>query len=231
MSVSPRRLLAALLLASCSADPLNVIITNARAPGDKCDFADATLFVEGGSLDFRPWVDESGSAGQSISFGQAFSWENQMLPLPITVNGQIVDPGGGNDFIADTAVYSYQYSNASVVLGSETQNLRAVISAGGTADKNYMGAQLIQPLAANALNASLTPAGETLLVTFQVFGKTGAGVGKYTNKVSFPLVVYKSGNTPVVCDPAPTDGGVPTKLYKGPCLEPGRDVPVQCVPK
>ncbi|MGZ6164105.1 MAG: hypothetical protein ACXWLS_12285 [Myxococcaceae bacterium] len=231
MSASSRRsLLAAVLLASCSADPLNVIVLNARAPTDKCDFSDATLFVEGGSLDFRPWVDESGNVGQSTYFGQAFSWENQMLPAPITVNGQVVDPGGGNDFVADTIVYSYQYSNASVVLGSETQNIRAVISAGGTAEKNYMGAQLIQPLAANALSASLTPAGQTLLVTFQVFGKTGAGVGKYTNKVSFPLAVYQSGTTPLFCDPAPTDGGVPTHLFKGACNEPGRDVPVQCVP-
>ncbi|MGZ6139738.1 MAG: hypothetical protein ACXWLA_03645, partial [Myxococcaceae bacterium] len=76
MSVSHRRLLlAVLLLASCSADPLNVIVLNARAPTDKCDFSDATLFVEGGSLDFRPWVDEGGNTGQSVYYGQAFSWE------------------------------------------------------------------------------------------------------------------------------------------------------------
>ena len=180
------------------------------------------LFVEGGSLDFRPWVDASGNGGVSAYFGQAFSWANQMLPSPITVNGQVVDPGGGSDFIADTIVYTYQYSDPSVVLGSETENIRASISAGGTAEKNYMGAQLIQPLASAALNASLTPAAQTLLVTFQVFGRTVAGGNKYTNKVSFPLTVYRSDTTPLAC---PT-GFV---LAVGPCLEPGRDSPVHCV--
>jgi hypothetical protein len=116
---------AALLLAGCSADPLNIVILNARAPTDKCDFSDSTLFVEGGSLDFRPWVDASGATGVSAYYGQAFSWANQMLPSPITVNGQVVDPGGGSDFIGDTIVYTYQYSDPSVVLGSETENIRA----------------------------------------------------------------------------------------------------------
>ncbi len=100
----------ALLLAQCTADPLNVVILNARAPGDKCDFTDSTLFVERGSLDFTPWVNSAGAVGQSVYYGQSFSWANQMLPLPITVNGQVVDPGGGNDFIGDTIVYSYQYT-------------------------------------------------------------------------------------------------------------------------
>ena len=212
---------AALLLAGCSADPLNIVILNARAPGDKCDYSDATLFVEGGSLDFRPW-DTGTNTGASTFYGQAFSWENQLLPSPITVNGQIVDPGGGSDFIADTIVYTYQYSDPNVVLASETSNIRASISAGGTADKNFMGVQLIQPLASAALDASLTPTAQTLLVTFQVFGKTVAGVSKYTNKASFPLYVYKSDTTTLTC---PTG----TVLSLGSCLEPGRDSPVHCV--
>lgn len=221
----------ALLLAQCTADPLNVVILNARAPGDKCDFTDPTLFVERGSLDFTPWVSTGGAAGQSVYYGQAFSWENQMLPLPITVNGQIVDPGGGNDFIGDTIVYSYQYTGPGVTLANETQNIRASITAAATADKNFMGAQLIQPQAAAALDAALTLDGtpQTLLVTFQMFGKTVAGVGKSTNPVSFPLTVYKNSNAPVICNPSPTDGGVATRLFEGPCGEPGRDSPVQCV--
>ena len=205
---------AALLLAGCSADPLNVIILNARAPGDKCKFDDATIYVERGSQDFRN--------GYTYFF-QAFSWENQMLPAPISVNGQVVDPGAGNDFIGDTIVYSYQYSDPSVVLSPETQNMRASISAAAEPDKNFMGADLIQPKAAAALNATLTPTPQTLLVTFQMFGKTVAGVGKNTNKVSFPLTVYKSANTPLICN----TGFV---LSGGPCGIPGRDATVQCIP-
>ena len=216
------RLATTLILAGCSADPLNVVLLNARFAGDKCDFADATLFTEGGSLDFRPWQDAAGNTGQSVSYHQDFSWENQMTPLPITVNGQVVDPGGGSDFIADSVVYSYQYTDPNVVLSPETSNIRAVISAGGAPDKNFMGVELIQAQASAALNASLTPAAQTLLVTFQVFGKTGAGVSKYTNKVSFPLTVYKSATTTLVCP----NGSV---LYAGPCNEPGRDSPVRCI--
>ena len=91
--------LALLALAGCTADPLNVVILNARAPGDKCDFSDATKFVARGSLDFN--ID-----GEALGAGyfQAFSWENQMQPHPIQVNGSTVDPGGGNDFIGDTIV-------------------------------------------------------------------------------------------------------------------------------
>jgi hypothetical protein len=225
LSLATPGLVAALLLAGCSADPLNVVILNARAPGDKCDFADATLYVEGGSVDFSPWTDANGNTGQTTFFGQVFSWENQMLPAPISVNGQVVDPGGGNDFIVDSVVYNYQYTDANVVLSPETENLRAVIQAAGTPEKNSVGAQLIQPQAAAAINTALNAGGgvQTLLVTFQMFGKTGAGVGKNTNKVSFPVTVYKATPGGVTCT---TPG---TVLYGGPCNQPGRDSPVHCI--
>ena len=229
MSRRPRRLplaglgsVLAMLLAGCSADPLNVIVLNARAPGDKCDFSDATLYQSRGSLDFRPWADASGNVGQSTAYYQVFSWENQMTPLPITVNGQVVDPGAGSDFIGDSVVYSYQYSGPGVTLSPETENFRAVISAAGTQDKNSVGVQLIQPQAAAALNAALTTTPQTLLVTFQIFGKTGAGVSKYTNKVTYPLTVFKSGTTQLVCPP----GFV---LDVVPCNTPGRDSAVHCI--
>jgi len=210
---------ALLLLAGCSADPLNVVILNARAPGEKCDFLDSTLFVARGTLDFRP-------GGDALFFGyfQAFSWENQMQPPVINVSGDKVDPGGGNDFIGDTIVYDYQYSDPAVTLASETQNVREAISAGATPDKNFMGADLIQPKALAALNASLTPTAQTLVVTFQMFGKTAGGTSKHTNKVSFPLTVYNSAPGVNIL-PCPTG----TKLYLGPCGVAGRDAPVQCV--
>ncbi len=86
-----------------------------------------------------------------------------------------------------------------------------------------MNADLIQPQAAAALNGSLGPAGQTLLVTFQVFGKVASGSSKHSNQVSFPLTVYKSDTTTLVC---PTG----TILATGPCNVPGRDAPVQCIP-
>ena len=47
---------------------------------------------------------------------QVFSWQNNLQPNPITVGGQVIDPGTGNTFIADSIVYEYQYSDPSVVL-------------------------------------------------------------------------------------------------------------------
>lgn len=210
---------AVLLLGGCSADPLSVVILNARAPGDKCDFSDATLFVARGSLDFRP-----GGDALSSGYFQAFSWENQMQPNPISVNGDTVDPGGGNDFIGDSIVYEYQYSDPNVVLPTETQNVREAISAGAKPTENFMGAELIQPNALGALDATLTPVGQTLVVTFQMFGKLAGGTSKHTNKVSFPVTVYNSSpGNPISC-------GTGLKVYKGPCGTAGRDAPVQCVP-
>ena len=214
---------AALLgLAGCSADPLNVVILNARAPGKQCDFSDPTLYVEGGSVDFTLWQDGNGNVGQATGYFQAFSWENQMQPAQVAVNGSTVDPGGGNDFIGDSIVYEYQYTDPNVSLAAETENVRAVISAGADPTKNYMGADLIQPKAAAALNATLTPAAQTLLVTFQMFGKTASGSSKHTNKVSFPLTVYKSQAGTVSCT-------LPQLLYSTSCGIPGRDAPVHCI--
>ena len=222
LRVLPLGTLALLLLAGCSADPLSVLILNARAPGDKCDFTDATLYSERGSLDLRPYL-VGGAPVVSNTYGQVFSWENQLQPNPISVNGQIVDPGGGNDFIGDTIVYEYQYTDPSVALASETQNVRAVIQAGGDPTKNSVGAQLIQPNAFAAINASaLGAAGQTLLVTFQMFGKLAAGTSKHTNKVSFPLTVYRSSTTPADCAAL---GQIPNG---GACGVPGRDQIVSC---
>ena len=128
--MSPRRsartggalaLLAAALLSACGADPLSIVVLNARAPGDKCDFTDDTKYVSRGSLDFRPY----GTGQVSSRYYQVFSWQNNLTSVPITVNGQVVDPGTGNDFIADSATYTYQYSDPSVALAPETANMHA----------------------------------------------------------------------------------------------------------
>lgn len=227
--MSPRRsartggalaLLAAALLSACGADPLNIVVLNARAPGDKCDFTDATKYVAGGSLDFRPY-----GAGQvSSRYYQVFSWQNNLTSVPITVNGQVVDPGAGNDFIADSTTYSYQYSDPSVALAPETANMHAVISAGATAKDNTVPTDLIQPNAAAAIEAStaIDTSTQTLLVTFQIFGRLAAGGSKNTNKVSFPITVYRSSTTTLTCPTGEIISG-------GACGVPGRDAPVTCI--
>jgi len=228
--MSPRRsartggalaLLAAALLSACGADPLSIVVLNARAPGDKCDFTDDTKYVSRGSLDFRPY----GTGQVSSRYYQVFSWQNNLTSVPITVNGQVVDPGTGNDFIADSATYTYQYSDPSVALAPETANMHAVIPAGGTSKDNSVPADLIQPSAAAAIEAStaIDTAAQTLVVTFQIFGRLAAGGStKNTNKVSFPLTIYRSSTTPLTCQPGQVVSG-------GACGVPGRDAPVTCI--
>lgn len=216
-----------LLLAGCGADPLNIVVLSARAPGDKCLFDDDSLYVERGSLDFRSYTISAGvnpPTTNSATYGQIFSWENNLQPVILQVNSQTVDPGNGNNFIADSIVYEYQYTDPSVTLGAENQNIRAMIYAGAKASDSSVGASLIQPAAGAAIENStlIDTSAQTLLVTFQIFGKLVAGQPKYTNKVSFPVTVYRSSTTPLDCY---SSGLVPAG---GPCGIPGRDQPLAC---
>lgn len=219
----PGLVLLGLLLAACSADPLNVVVLNARAPGEKCEFDDNTKYVEGGSVDFRPYVI-NGVTTFTGFYGQIFAWENNMQKVETTVNGQPVDNGNGNDFIADSVVYDYQYTDPNVVLAAETENIHAVITAGALAANNTVGASLIQPKASAAIgnSAGIDASAQTLLVTFQIFGNIVAGTSKHTNKVSFPVTVYRSSTTALDCasQALVINGGV--------CNIPGRDQVVSC---
>jgi hypothetical protein len=218
-------LLAAMLVSACSADDLNIIVLSARAPGSACDFKDDTLYVSRGSLDLTQYNIDATTTTVSNQYYQVFSWQNNLSSVPLIVNGQTVDPGSGNNFIADTAVYSYQFSDPSVTLGSESQNMRAIITAGGTAKDNSVPAELIQPKAFAAIAASPLTTPQTLLVTLQYFGKlTAGGPTKNTNKVTFPLTIYRSSTTPVNCF-ALNPPGVPNG---GACGVPGRDQNVSC---
>ena len=213
----------ALLLAGCSAGDLNILVLSARSPGDDCDFKDDSLYVSRGSLDMRPYT-EGTSTFVTTRYYQVFSWQNNLQPNPISVGGSTVDPGTGNTFIAETAVYEYQYSDPNVTLATESANMHAVITAGGTAEDNSVPADLIQPQAAAAIEGStaIDSSNQTLLVTFQLLGRLAAGGSKYTNKVTFPLTIYRSSTTPLDC----AAGGL--ILNTGVCGFAGRDQPVSC---
>jgi hypothetical protein len=215
-------LLGPLALLGCSADPLSVVISTARAPGTQCDFGDDSKYVSGGSLDMRPFqFGTPPTSGQSSSFYQVFSWENNLVPIPISVNGQVVDPGAGNNFVADTLHFSYQYSGAGQTFEDEIANLHAVIVAGGGSKDNSVGVELIQPKAAAKLLTIVNTTPQTLLVTFWISGKLAAGSTLNTNKVSFPITVYQSAAGTLTC-PA---GTVPTTT----CGEVGRDSDIGCI--
>ena len=213
-------LLGPLALLGCSADQLSVVITTARAPGDKCDFTDDTTYVSRGSVDMRPYDVGSGPV-QSSSFYQVFSWENNLSVIPLVVNGQTIDPGAGNNFVADTAHFSYQYSGAGQTFEDEISNMHAVISAGAGPKDNSVGFELIQPKAAAKLLTIVNTTPQTLLVTVYVSGKLTGGNSLTTNKVSFPVTVYQSASTTLTC---PT-GTVPSST----CGEVGRSSDIACI--
>jgi hypothetical protein len=102
--------------------------------------------------------------------------------------------------------------------------MHAVVNAGGTPIDNSVPADLIQPGAFNAINAStaIDASAQTLLVTFQIFGKLVAGQSQHSNKVSFPVTVYRSSTTALDC---PSQSLV---INGGVCNVPGRDQPVSC---
>jgi hypothetical protein len=212
-----------LLLAACSADPTQIVVLSARAPGDKCDFSDDSKYVSGGSLDLRPYI-VGGVAVVTSGYFQIFSWENNNQTNETTVNGQVIDNGAGNNFVADSVVYEYQYTDPSVTLANESANMHAVVNAGGSTVDNSVPADLIQPGAFNAIDAStaIDASAQTLLVTFQIFGKLVAGQSQHSNKVSFPVTVYRSSTTALDC---PSQSLV---INGGVCNVPGRDQPVSC---
>lgn len=221
---SPRAagLLVTLLIAGCSADQQSVVVLSARAPGDKCEFSDDSVYVSSGSVDMRPYDIGAGPPfPQTTTFYQVFSWENNMALVPLVVNGQVLDPGTGNNFIADQVVYNYQYSGPGQTFETEFANTRAVISAGGKPTDNSVGIDLIQPKAAQKLLAIVDATPQTLLVTFQIKGKVAAGNSLSTNEVTFPLRVYKSSTTELTCPPG--------QVLATNCGSVGRDSLVHCI--
>jgi hypothetical protein len=220
--------LPALLLGSaCSAPPdQSIIVSAARAPGQACDFSDATLYVESGALDLSvlPLYQ---------SYYQVFSWENDLENISVTVNSQITSETP-NTFIATTIKDDY------VLVGGISPpnglvSISASIVPGGTFTSNSVGVYLLTadavasicgaPTAFDNCPAFTSTGTETLLVTFQIAGALVGGGAAQTNPITFPLQLFKGGH--VKPDGTCATGYVPETTT---CGIPGRDIPY-CVPQ
>ena len=210
----------AVVAPACSATKDNsIVVSSARAPGDKCDFGDPTLYVESGSVDIAAF-------GAGSSYVQVFSWENDLQQISTTVNGDTISGATLNTFISTQVNLSY------VLVGGTNPppgivNMNATITAGGTPDKNSVGVEFLTQQAAQTLNAAIpdpAPGGitasQTLLVTFQIVGALVGGGAAATNPVTFPLTVFKA--TPPVAGVCP---GTTTPHSFSTCGIPGRDGP------
>jgi hypothetical protein len=228
---------------ACTAPPdQSIIVTVARAPGDKCDFSDPTKYVEGGAVDL-------GALGAFSSYSQIFGWENDLNATGVTVNGQTLTTGTPNTFVSTSVKLSY------VVVGGGLPtpppgvvNMSATIAPGGTPTTNTVGVELLTQQAAQAICGTpnaLTPydcpnftpnhATVTLLVTFQITGALVGGSAAQTNPITYPITLANYGHVnPATglcanpCPAAPPLPAPPPYCYVPQvtsCGIPGRDVP------
>jgi hypothetical protein len=213
----------------CTSPPdQSIIVSAARAPGNICDFSNATLYVESAAVDLAAY-------GSASSYFQVFGWENDLENISVTVTQQITSETP-NTFIATTIENKYQYSGATKPPDGLV-NISASIAPGGTPTNNSVGVYFLTQEAMASICGAPTaaencpglPAGSpsaTLLVTFQITGALVGGGAASTNPITYPVYLFNSGNT------VPNNIGIPGGLSDGgvlfkpdPTLEPWTCLP------
>jgi hypothetical protein len=161
-------------------------------------------------------LDLAGNSNYDIVLNLESNLESITTAAPETVAGP-----SRNDFNSKYIVRSYK-SNPPVPFQTDQQGLTMTIKAGASA-QSFLRYQLFTANAQNTLYANVPVPGCTggayscgldVDVTVQVFGELASGQKISTNKLTFPIRVYKSG--PVLVCPSP-DIQAPT----GPCGAPG----------
>ncbi len=148
----------------------------------------------------------------------AFDWESNLEQISTILSTQEVIAGPQrNEFVLDHFVFNYA-SMPSLSFQSEQVNAYAVNMVGASGASNWLGISLLTPQARRVLTSSIQAGdlvGVELQVTFQAFGSLASGQKLSTNKVTYPIQVFRSsfsGTCRVVGDVrAPT----------GPCGAPG----------
>lgn len=148
----------------------------------------------------------------------AFDWESNLQQITTILSTQEVIAGPQrNEFVLDHLVFNYS-SMPSLQFQSEQVNAYAVNQVGAVGASNWLGISLITPQARRVLGTAIQPGdlvGVELQVTFQGFGSLASGQKLSTNKVTYPIQVFRS-SFPGTCRVA-GDVRAPT----GPCGTPG----------
>jgi len=143
----------------------------------------------------------------------AFDWESVLQPITTTINGDPLASPARNEWVLDHLVFNYS-STPSLSFQAEQLNGYAVQAPGASGSSNWIGLSLLAPQARQTLIDHVQVGGSyEVLVTFQGFGALNSGPQIPTNKVTYPIVVYRSAFTGC----APPDIQAPT----GPCGDPG----------
>lgn len=142
-----------------------------------------------------------------------FEVESTLQSIVTTVPPDTVANQSRNEFVAKRMVLNYS-SIPSLPFQPEQVDMYWVVQP-NTSTGNFLQVSLLAPQARQLLLSSIQ-AGQSveLLVTMQVFGELASGEKVSTNKVSYPITVYRSGFT--ACRSS-TDVRAPT----GPCGDVG----------
>jgi hypothetical protein len=165
----------------------------------------STTAIYRGSLDL---------AGNTQYYVQ-FDWESNLQQISTLVPPDTIAGPQRNEFVLDHFVFNYS-SMPSLGFQPEQVNAYAVQPPGASGSSNWLGIFLLTPQARRVLLTSIQPGdyvGVELLVTFQVFGALASGQKISSNKVTYPINVYRG--TGVTC--AAGDVRAPN----GPCGSPG----------
>jgi hypothetical protein len=133
-------------------------------------------------------------AGTDVYF-TSFEWESLLQQISTSVPPDTIAGPQRNDFVLDHFVFNYS-STPSYSFQAEQVNAYAILRAGATGSTSWLGISLIAPQARNTLLQNI-PAGNytgvELQVTFQAFGALASGAKVSSNKVTYPILVYRSG--------------------------------------
>ena len=162
---------------------------------------------------YRGSLDLAGSDRYYV----AFDWESNLEQISTILSTQEVIAGPQrNEFVLDHFVFNYT-SMPSLSFQSEQVNGYAVNMVGAVGSSNWLGLSLITPQARRVLSGIQAGdlVGVELLVTFQAFGSLASGQKVNSNKVTYPIQVFRSSFSGT-CR-VPGDVRAPT----GPCGAPG----------
>jgi hypothetical protein len=210
-------------LAGCAPTDLSVLILNAHPVNDDCQIDDRAVYVPEGFLDLGP----AATLGFQPGYIALFSARSELQPISEEVGGDVIASGTRNDFLVNTAVYSYA---ADPPMAGLPQNQRVpyytVIAAGAAQDQS-VGGNLITNQAAGIVLANVS-AGQVseLLVTFYYEGRirsSPVGTITRTNQITYPIRVVNSGGARV-----PTCTAPEVPVITGPCGNSQDSYVVEC---
>jgi hypothetical protein len=139
---------------------------------------------------YRGSLDLAGTGSYYI----AFDWESNLQQITTMISPDTIAGPQRNEFVLDHFIFNYT-STPSIAFQAEQVNAFSVLQPGASGSNNWIGISLITPQARQRLYDSIQAGdlqGVELLVNFQAFGSLASGEKLSTNKVTYPIHVFRS---------------------------------------